>query len=98
MWYFSSKSDLDKLEKLNGQALESVFQDKNKDYQSLLMMANRITLSNRKLQNIALLVYKALNNLAPSCIKDLCFYVPHHMILGGSYLLSLPKWNNIIRT
>ena len=38
----------------------------------LLMMANRTTLY-RRLQNIVLLVYKALNDVASSDIKDLFF-------------------------
>ena len=32
VWHFCSKSDSDKLEKLNKQAIWSVFQNKDKDY------------------------------------------------------------------
>ena len=55
MWHFCSKSDSDKLEKLNKRAFRSFVQDKDKDYQSLSTMANKNTLYNR-LQNIVLII------------------------------------------
>lgn len=70
-------------------ALRSGFQDK--DYQlSLLTMAN--TMYDRRLQNIALLVYKALSNLSPSYIQDL-FYIStcHQVILWGLIFCLFPN-------
>ena len=87
MWHFCSKSDLDKLENLNERELQRVSQNKDKDYQSLLMMANRTTMYNRRLQNIVLLVYKALNDVAPSYIEHLFFLRAKPYDLRGSRIL-----------
>ena len=62
VWHFCLKSDSDKLEKLHEHATQSVFQDKENDYQYLLNRANKTTLYNHRLQNISILIYKALNN------------------------------------
>ena len=68
VWHYCLKSDCDKLEKLNERALRSVFQDKENDYRYLSL--NKA--DNHKLQNIAILIYKAaLINIASSYIKDL---------------------------
>ena len=70
VWHFCLKSDSDKLEKLNEHALRSVYQDKENDYLHLLNKAGKTTLYNHRIQNIAILIDKALNNIAPSYIKD----------------------------
>ena len=70
VWHFCLKSDSDKLEKLNEHALRSVYQDKENDYQHLLNKAGKTTLYNHRIQNIAVLIDKAFNNIAPSYIKD----------------------------
>ena len=38
-------------------------------------------------------MYKALNNVAPSCIKDLFFLRATPYDLRGSRIFSLPKYN-----
>ena len=93
VWHFCLKSDSDKLEKLNERALRSIYQDKDSDYHTLLTKANKTTLYNRRLQNIAILVYKALNDLAPSYINDLFSLRATPYNLRGSHILTIPKSN-----
>ena len=62
-WYFCLKSDYDKLEKLNQRTLRSFFQNKENNYRYLLK-AGKTPLYHHRLQNIAILIYKALNNIA----------------------------------
>ena len=50
-------------------ALRSVFQDRSSDYEVLVKKAGKTTLYNGRPLNIVVLVYKALNNLAPLYIK-----------------------------
>ena len=69
------------VEKLNERAPRSVFQDKENDYRYLLNKADKTTLYNHRLQNIAALIYKALNNIAPSYIKDL--FNIRYLLYGG---------------
>ena len=54
VWHVCLKSDSDKLEKLNERALRSVFQDEENDYRYLLNKADRTSLYNHSLQNIAI--------------------------------------------
>ena len=63
-------------------ALGSVFHDKN--YQTLLTMANKTSLCNRQLQNITLLIS------VESIKKSLSIYVPP-CDLRWSHISSLPK-------
>ena len=91
VWHSCLKSDSDKLEKLHEHALQSVFQDKENDYQYLLNRANMTTLYSHRLQNISILIYKALNNIAPSDIKDLFTTHNTNYQLRGSNILSLPR-------
>lgn len=73
VWHFCLKIDSDKLEKLNERALRSVFQDKTSQYERLLEKGKNTTIYNRRLHNLATLVYKALNNQDPlyTCRQDL---------------------------
>ena len=91
VWHSCLKSDSDKLEKLHEHALQSFFQDKENYYQYLLNRANKTTLYNHRLQNISILICKALNNVAPSDIKDLFTTHNTNYQLRGSNILSLPR-------
>ena len=91
VWHFCLKRDSDKLEKLNERALRSVFQDKENDCRYLLNKADKTTLYNHRLQNIATLIYKALNNIAPSYIKDLFNIRYTNYQLRGSNIYLYPE-------
>lgn len=93
VWHFSLKSDSDKLEKLNERALRSIYQDKDSDYHSLLSKANKTTLYNHRLQNVAILVFKALNDLASAYINDLFSLRVTPYNLRGSHISTIPKSN-----
>ena len=54
-----------KLERVQERALRAVFQDKTSCYEELLVKANLHTLNNKRLQDIAILMYKVKNELAP---------------------------------
>ena len=58
VWHFCLKRDSDKIEKLNERALRSLFQDRSSDYGTLLKKAGKTTLYTRRVQDIAILVYK----------------------------------------
>ena len=52
-------------------ALRAVYYDKNSTYKVLLVRANLPTLINRRLQEIAVVMYKVKNNLCPSYMRDI---------------------------
>ena len=97
VWHFCRKSDSNKLEKLNERALRTVFQDRSSSYESLLNQANKTTLYNRRLQDIAILIYKALHNQSPQYINQLFELRAYPTItdLRGIDMLTLPRFNTV---
>ena len=70
-WHFCRTSDRRKVERLQERALTIVFNSKLDSYENLLKQANLTTLYNRRLQDIARLMFKAKNNLLPKYLQDL---------------------------
>ena len=64
-------SDRRKLERINERGLHVVFNDWNLPYEDLLRRARLTTLFNKRLQDIAILMYKVKNDLVPRTVLDL---------------------------
>ncbi len=71
MWHHCGKSNTLKLEKIQFRALKFVFNDNSSSYSDLLIKAKLPTLEVARLQNIAMEVFKAVNNLGPKYLSDL---------------------------
>ena len=56
-WHFCSATDKRKLERIQERALRAGFLDKQSSYRTLLNKSNLMTLQNRRLQDIAVLMY-----------------------------------------
>ena len=70
-WHFCSGSDARKVERVQERGLRAVFCDWNANYKQLLQRANLPTLMNRRLHDIAIIMYKVKFKLPPSYIQDL---------------------------
>ena len=68
VWLFCRKSDRRKIERLQERALRSVCCDKSSAYNELLARVKIPSLLNRRLQEIAIIMYKVKYNLCPSYI------------------------------
>ena len=71
VWNFCKVSDRKKLERIQEKALKAVYNTNNLTYNELLCRAKLPTLYNRRLQDIAVLMYKVKNNLSPPHITEL---------------------------
>ena len=71
VWHFCKSSDSRKLERVQERALRAVYCDWTSTYEQLLSLANLPTLLNRRLQDIAILMYKVKHNICPTYICDL---------------------------
>ena len=71
VWHFCRSSDARKLERIQERALRAVYCDNKSTYEELMHRAKLPTLHTRRLQAIAILMYKVKNGLAPSYIADL---------------------------
>ena len=60
-----------KLERLQERALRAIYCDRIGTYEALLEKARLPTFCNRRLQDIAIFMYKVKTNLVPSYISDL---------------------------
>ena len=71
VWHFCRSPDATKLERIQERALRAVCCDNKSAYEELLHRANVPTLHTRRLQAIAILMYKVKNGLPPPYIADL---------------------------
>ena len=71
VWHFCLANDSRKLERVQERALRAIYCDRSLSYDKLLKMANLCTLRNRRLQDMAVLMYKTKNNICPKYIGDL---------------------------
>lgn len=75
VWHFCKKCDRQKLERIQERALRIIFNNKTDTYEDLLGRTEFPTLYNRRLQDIAILMYKVRNGLAPEYLAEL-FNIP----------------------
>ena len=71
VWHFCKVADKRKIKRLQEKALRVVFCDKSTPYAQLLIKANLPSLQNRRLQDIAILMYKVKSGSAPHHIKEM---------------------------
>ena len=71
VWHFCRASDSRKLEPMQERALRTIYCDRSTSYDKLLSMANLCTLRNRRLQDMAVLMCMAKNNICPKYIAGL---------------------------
>ena len=71
IWHFCRASDKRKVERLQERALKVVFNNESASYDDLLSLAELPSQINRRLQEIAILMFKAKKNLLPSQIQEL---------------------------
>ena len=78
VWHFCKASDKNKLERVNERGLRAVYCDYKSPYEELLKRAKLTTLYNRRLQNIAIFMYKIKCKLLPKTVIADLFTCPNH--------------------
>jgi len=91
-WHFCKASD--KLERIQERGLRAVFKDKHSSYEKLLAKADIPSLYNRRLQDIAISMYKIEQKLLPQRLWNL------FQLDSGSYYLRkrefvLPRFSSV---
>ena len=77
VWFFTSPNSLRKIERIQGRALRILFNDFDSDIQSLLARSNDSTFLIKQHKNLAIEIFKTLNDLNPEYMKDI-FVKNHH--------------------
>ena len=70
-WHLCTACNKRKLERMQERALRALFLDKQSSYKAPLDKGDLITLQNRRLKDIAILMYKVKHKLCPTKISEL---------------------------
>ena len=93
VWHFCGAGNARKLELLNKQALRLIFDDNNNTYETLLNNWNMTTLQTRRIQDMLIMVYKALHALTPAHFTSLLILRRNTQGLRGINKLYQPRVN-----
>ena len=93
IWHFCRTSDSRKVERIQERALRIVFNTHSDDYGSLLKRAKLPSLYNRRLQDIAILMYKVKHGMVPSFISDI-FSVKSSKYSLRNRNFDIPRFNS----
>ena len=93
VWFHCGKQNADIIEKLNESILRFVFNDFNNSYGKLLQEISQPSLRARRINDMLVLVFLALNNAAPSYISDLFTTRQTSISLRGKRRLVIPRVN-----
>ena len=71
VWHFSSCKSTAKIEKIHKRCLRMILKDNTSDYQALLEKSKKPSMEIKRLRNLATEIFKTVNNLNPSFMKDI---------------------------
>ena len=91
IWHFCSKSNTDKLEKLQYRALRIVYSDYTSSYNTLLSKAEVTTLHLSRQRAIAIQAFKCIHNLTPEYIRNLVKVKQSNYTLRYENILEIPN-------
>jgi hypothetical protein len=95
VWMMCSNSNLRKLEKLQCRALRFVYCDYTSSYEVLLARSKQLSLSVHLLYNLAVEVYKCINDLAPDYLCSLFDIQKHQYDCRGFKNVKQKKFKTI---
>ena len=91
IWHFCGRGNTNKLEGIQKRALKLAFGNSTSDYERLLNLASLTTLETSRQKSILIEVYKIINDLSPTYLRDL-FTRPHsrYVTRNSNYGLAMP--------
>ena len=94
VWLVIRASNKRELERMQKKGLWAVFNDNTSSYKVLLKTAALPTLYNRRLQDLAILMFKVKNGMSPGYISELFQWSDTNYNLSNSYFM-IPRFNQI---
>ena len=94
VWNSCRSSDRRKIERVQERALRAVFKSTTETYEEILERAKLPTLYNRRLRDVATLMYKVKINLVPSCVSEIFTRKDNRYHLRNSDF-ETPRFNTI---
>ena len=71
VWHFCSCKSSQKIEKIQLRCLRIIYNDYSSDYQTLLNLSQKPSMEIKRLRNLALEIFKTINDLNPSFTKSI---------------------------
>ena len=94
VWLVIRASDKRELERMQKKGLWAIFNDNTSSYNVLLKKGALPTLYNRRLQDLAILMFKVKNGMSPDYISELFQWSDTNYNLSNSYFM-IPRFNRI---
>ena len=97
VWMFSSAKSLNRIENLQKRALIFLFDGYESTYEQLLNKAGRRSISINRLRTLCVEIYKTLNELNPSLMKNIFMVKETDGLTREQYKLNLntPSYNQM---
>ena len=97
VWMFSSAKSVNKVESLQKRALCFLYNRYDCSYETLLELAGKSTMSVGRFRNLCIEIYKTINNINPSFMKDIFQLRVANREARSQYKLNLeiPKINQV---
>ena len=73
IWMNHNKS-IKKVDNLHERALRLIYCDHSNNFQELLQRDNSVTINQKNIQAVAIMIYKVVNNSAPTIVSELFFF------------------------
>ena len=97
VWMFSSAVSLKKIENLQKRALRFLYKSYNTSYEDLLLKSGFSSMNVKRLRALCIEIFKTLNNLNPSFMKEIFSLRQTNRPVWEKYKLNLdiPSYNQV---
>ena len=91
VWHFCSCKSSQKLEEIQIRCLRIIYNDYSSDYQTLLKLSQKPSMEIKRLRNLALEMFKTINDLNPSFMKSIFLVKLNARIRPNDFLVKARK-------
>ena len=95
IWMNHNKSINKKINNLHERALRLIYCDHSSDFQELLQRDNSVTIHQKNIQALAIMMYKVVNNIAPTIVSELFSYSNVNYNLRSGSQFHQPSANTV---
>ena len=95
IWMNHNKSINKKINNLHESALRLIYCDHSSDFQELLQRDNSVTIHQKNIQTLAILMYKVVNSIAPTIVSELFSFSNVNYNLRSGSQFHQPSANTV---
>ena len=90
-----NKSINKKINNLHERALRLIYCDQSSDFQELLQRDNSVTIHQKNIQGLAIMMYQVVNNIAPTIVSELFLFSNVNYNLRSGSQFYQPSANTV---